>query len=640
MKIANSASPLIVSEGFDPNVSIMGMSQEDALQMAKHLRDTVYTNKVLAVVREYLSNSFDEHTKFKIERPVETGVREIDGNYEFFARDYAKGLSEHDIRNVFGVYGNSSKNKNNDSIGSYGIGGRAFFAYSDTFFVHSCFEGTKTTYSCVIGGDEQGSSNGFLYKVHSESTTETGLEVFGTVKPEDFSKFNDEIQRFVSFSPHKIVANILSQEFSPCPVVLKETHEGIEFTLFAGHSGHKNTLAVLQMGGVKYEHIELPEGFGVKADHTLVVNVPIGSMTVALSRESFHDTPSNQNFKAKIAKILEEMTQRDFAHLKAKPLKDFIDENLGELHINKQVEGEIFKTRIAYVYPETAKLIGNLAYMDHGAVAQKNSKPLLILIPNNKATDHWKDKLRQFSRASGQSYYFACHREFISLSPEGKTEINQYFSPIGVKSLKFPKTTKQKLYTVYRKDRNIGKVNAMGFANLLRTESFNLPEENDLAALKVWINDEKAKAILSRDTVKLQRLSIACTPKSRHSGWTCQSSELTQEIEDLGLFNRHDGEYTKICQQWSKEDTERQAKQAKIKNALKSWTTFHPRTVELIKKEKNSERLNKFWTAVMSEPTTRNKLFTHIQASYESYNGSKNKLTREEFRAIMRLERN
>lgn len=639
MKIANTASPLITSSEFDQQGSVMAIAPESAKMFAKHLRDTIYVNKIGAVVRELVSNCFDEHIKFNIQEPVQTGVREVDGNYEFFARDFAKGLSEEDIRNVFAMFGRSTKTSSNDFIGMLGCGSKVFHAYSDSFHIHSFFNGEKTTYSCVLGGDESGVSVGYVYKVHSEPTNETGLEVFGTIKLNDITKFSNEIRQFVIFSPHKIKAKVLDIEITPHPIVSKETHDGIDFTLFEGSDNYASNIAILQMGGVKYETIPLPEGFNTKANHSLVINAPIGSMTVALSRESFHDTPSNQKFKTKIVKFLEQMTERDFAHLKSKPLKDFIDENLGELHVNKQVEGSIFKTRISNIYPETAKLIGNLAYVDHGAAVQKNNKPLLILIPRTKAADYWKAKLRDFARTNGESYYFACHREYASLKPEGFAEITKYFHPLGIKSLKFPKTKKTKGYAVYNGKYKEGTFTAISFANCLRATYFNLPEETDEALLKQWIESEKQKAIASKSQENLNKLAITVSSPSRYNSWSCVSEELAQHVEDLGLFVTGRGEYSKLVTEWQKEKQESPAKQDKIKKALKAWTTFHPRTIELAKKEKNAERLNKFWSAVMSETTTRTKIFKHIQNSYNNYFGNKNKLTRTEFRAIMRLER-
>ena len=51
---------------------------------------------------------------------IEGGVRNANEDSminEFFVRDYAAGLSEYDIRNVFGMYFRSTKSNSNNQIG-------------------------------------------------------------------------------------------------------------------------------------------------------------------------------------------------------------------------------------------------------------------------------------------------------------------------------------------------------------------------------------------------------------------------------------------------------------------------------------------------------------------------------------------
>ena len=501
MKIANSASPLIVSDGFDPNASIMGMSQEAALQMAKHLRDTIYTNKALAVVREFTSNGLDEHLKFNIADPVKIGLREMDNQREFFVRDFAKGLSEKEIRTVFGMYGNSTKLNDNKTVGAYGVGSKSGFCYTDSYYVISYFGGEKTIYTCALGGDNKGSSNGFIYKTHSEPSNETGLEVVVPIQHLDSNKFSNEIRSFVYFSPHNIEANVLGDEIKPYPIAKKEVINNVEFTLFGGIFGRdKNNQAVLQMGGVKYESFSIPDGFLVKNDHTLAINVPIGAMTVALSRESFHDTPLNQNYKSKIHNILEELTQKDFAHIKSKPLKDVIDENLGEISFHKWCDGSMFQAKLASIFKETWGFVGGITVSNfkedkkHNFVL-KNDKPILVLIPDNSATDYWRSKLRTFAIQNNESYYIGCQSKFSKLSPEAATEIDGIFQTMTVKRIPFPKGKREKTYAVYCKDRKKGSFNAVGFLNLVREERFSLPAEPDLTKLIEWVKEEKKKVI-------------------------------------------------------------------------------------------------------------------------------------------------
>jgi D-3-phosphoglycerate dehydrogenase len=62
-------------------------------QACYFLRDKIYTNKILAVVREYISNALDEHIKYNVQTPVSVNLTTTD----FSVRDYAKGLDETEI---------------------------------------------------------------------------------------------------------------------------------------------------------------------------------------------------------------------------------------------------------------------------------------------------------------------------------------------------------------------------------------------------------------------------------------------------------------------------------------------------------------------------------------------------------------
>ena len=122
------------------------------VQACYFLRDKIYSNKVLAVVREYTTNALDEHLKHGIEKPVTVRIQDN----TFSVRDYAKGLSENDVRNVFGMYFKSTKRDNNLQSGMFGLGSKAAHCYTDTFYVRSFHDGVCTLYTCVLGGGSIG----------------------------------------------------------------------------------------------------------------------------------------------------------------------------------------------------------------------------------------------------------------------------------------------------------------------------------------------------------------------------------------------------------------------------------------------------------------------------------------------------
>ena len=98
MKTATKQTPVIASE--ELTGSLMGMDAKGMDMATYFFRDKIYSDKIMAVVREYVCNAIDEHKKFGIDKPVEYGIK--DG--KFFVRDFANGLSEDGVRKIFGMY--------------------------------------------------------------------------------------------------------------------------------------------------------------------------------------------------------------------------------------------------------------------------------------------------------------------------------------------------------------------------------------------------------------------------------------------------------------------------------------------------------------------------------------------------------
>ena len=92
MKTATIASPLLTSDNMES--SVMGMDAVGMDLATYFMRDKIYSNKIKAVVREYLCNAIDEHNKFDVKETVQTGLRLENNEHAFYVRDFAKGLSE------------------------------------------------------------------------------------------------------------------------------------------------------------------------------------------------------------------------------------------------------------------------------------------------------------------------------------------------------------------------------------------------------------------------------------------------------------------------------------------------------------------------------------------------------------------
>jgi hypothetical protein len=174
MKTGITTSPSIASEELVK--STMGMSAKGMDIASYFLRDKIYSDKALACIREYICNAVDEHTKHDIQSPVDVLIKPDDDNNPMWSvRDYAKGLSEDGVRNIFGMYFESTKSGTNDMIGGFGIGSKSAHCYTDTFYVRSWFEGVCTLYACVLGGGSKGVPVGEIYKIDEQPTSESGI---------------------------------------------------------------------------------------------------------------------------------------------------------------------------------------------------------------------------------------------------------------------------------------------------------------------------------------------------------------------------------------------------------------------------------------------------------------------------------
>lgn len=109
--------------------------------------DGIYQDKYGSTVRELSTNALDIHKQCGIvDKPFDIHLpSHLSG--KFIIRDYGCGLSKEDVINFFANLFATSKDKDNDSVGFYGIGCKSPFTVADDFLVISRHNGIKTTYA-------------------------------------------------------------------------------------------------------------------------------------------------------------------------------------------------------------------------------------------------------------------------------------------------------------------------------------------------------------------------------------------------------------------------------------------------------------------------------------------------------------
>ena len=171
--------------------SHFNIKQKNVAHIFSILRNQLYSDKMMAIVREYSTNAMDAHVEAKVKRPIDIKVPSP-FDPEFSIRDYGFGLSHEDITEIFSSYGESTKRDSNSFNGMLGLGSKSAFAYSNTFIVKSRHKGIENVYSAYI--DE--SQIGTISLLSSNPTNESGLSVHVTIRNTDIKVFHDKIFNF------------------------------------------------------------------------------------------------------------------------------------------------------------------------------------------------------------------------------------------------------------------------------------------------------------------------------------------------------------------------------------------------------------------------------------------------------------
>ena len=146
MKLENNSIGTL-SQGFESkDVSVVGVNA-DALEIVSQMfQNDIYSNKLEAAIRETIANAIDEHVKYNVDLFVDVRLETQKNETWLSVRDFAKGLDEKNLREVFGGLFCSTKNLTNSATGGFGIGAKSPICYAESFIVASFFEGKKTSF--------------------------------------------------------------------------------------------------------------------------------------------------------------------------------------------------------------------------------------------------------------------------------------------------------------------------------------------------------------------------------------------------------------------------------------------------------------------------------------------------------------
>ena len=292
------------------NASGFGIQKEDMSHVIGILRSKIYSNKWLAVLREYCTNAIDAHVEAGIETtPIKVTLPTLSSPV-IKIRDYGSGLTDEEVRKIYIMYGASTKRSSNDYTGCLGIGCKAFFSYTDQFTI-STFDGqNRNDYTAVI--DE--SSQGELFHVATvPAPGEQGVEVSAAVHNQDVQEFEKYARELFPYFKVMPECNI---DIKPLDILSTGDNWFLLRTEETGYYRNMGKTKAL-MGNIPYE-IDVDKissnfkgNSNILACKNLIIKFNVGALDIAASRESLEYTPRTcQAIEIEANKVLQSLQKQ------------------------------------------------------------------------------------------------------------------------------------------------------------------------------------------------------------------------------------------------------------------------------------------------------------------------------------------
>lgn len=255
------------------------------------IRKQIYSDPIGTTVREIMANALDSLREAgRADVPVEVT---LPGEY-LVIKDTGVGLSPERFRDVYAVYGRSTKSNDNEQQGGFGIGAKSPFSYCDAFTITSVYNGVETHYSVFI--DE--SHKGKIRKIFENPTKDrNGVTVKIPVLPQDRERFKHAVYYFSDF--WKVRPKILGGYAREIP---KSTVESDNWVIYKPHAPNGCNILV---DGIPYRDNQsgIPSGVVLKFD--------IGQVDLAAHREQLlYSNRTIEAIEAAKTKYTEEIAQK------------------------------------------------------------------------------------------------------------------------------------------------------------------------------------------------------------------------------------------------------------------------------------------------------------------------------------------
>ena len=294
------------------------------------LSASLYSNPLLATVREIVCNADDAHQQAGVTKPVQIFVGELDESQGemLVVRDFGHGIPDDKMDDIYLVFGESTKKDDSGATGGFGLGSKAPWAVVDQFFVTSNHNGTKTIYT-LVKSDPDNDGRPSIQVMFRGPTTDTGLEVRVPIVGSTLtSEVVAYIKGVVFYGGIHATLKDTSCRTKPNDLPFLETIDlskvpgsttlvRTSYTSFSDKAHYnpgyattaKTAKVLIRYGAVVYpitdqEHIKLPH----IPDYAWMIQAPADSLSLQPSRETLVFTETTKN----TLKALEQNTHKLF----------------------------------------------------------------------------------------------------------------------------------------------------------------------------------------------------------------------------------------------------------------------------------------------------------------------------------------
>lgn len=253
----------------------------DAMAHVMGLLSDLYTQPILAVIREYSTNAWDSHVEAGTTRPIEVTLPNPLSLY-LKIQDFGVGLSAEEIASVYSQYGRSTKRESDDLNGMLGIGCKSAFAYTNSFTVTAIKDGLC---SRVSFSRDENMAGRVITEEPFETDRESGVTVSIPVRMGEDDLFRQWAEHLYSFWPEGSV--LVNGE---PPKTFAEIRGENCLKVDDQFSIVRDKDSFVVMGNVPYRVSRHKMDVPLNSAFSVVANIPIGSVDIPPHRESVKDT--------------------------------------------------------------------------------------------------------------------------------------------------------------------------------------------------------------------------------------------------------------------------------------------------------------------------------------------------------------